>query len=88
MSALVGGVEREPMPVAGVDYPATFQLLGSWFGDEASCVDYLGEWRWPHGFVCPGCGWREYWRTAKGLWLCRSRKHKASAAAGTIFHRS
>jgi Transposase zinc-ribbon domain len=79
-------VEKEAMLVAGVDYPATFQQLRSWFEDEMSCVDYLGG-LWPDGFVCPKCGGGEYWRTARGLWLRRSCKHKASPTAGTIFHR-
>jgi hypothetical protein len=30
-------------PVAGVDYPQTFQQLREWFPDEVSCLEYLGK---------------------------------------------
>lgn len=75
-------------PVAGVDYPATFQQLQSWFADESTCVEYLAGLRWPNGFVCPACGHREYWRTGAGLWMCTSCARRTSVTAGTIFHRS
>jgi transposase-like protein len=75
-------------PVSGVDYPATFQQLQSWFADESSCVEYLAQLRWPDGFVCPACGARDSWRTATGLWMCTSCQRRTSVTAGTIFHRS
>lgn len=31
------------MPVAGVDYPATFAQLTSWFPDDEACGSYLAE---------------------------------------------
>jgi transposase-like protein len=74
--------------VAGVDYPATFQQLRSWFPDDDACVEYLARLRWPDGFVCPRCDSSESWRTSSGLWLCGSCRHKTSVTAGTIFHRS
>jgi transposase-like protein len=76
------------MPVAGVDYPATFQELLSWFPVDAACVEYLAGLRWPEGFECPVCGGGESWRTGSGLWLCATCRHKTSVTAGTIFHRS
>src|SRR5207244_2257161 len=72
----------------GVDYPATFQQLQSWLGDEAACVEYLAGLRWPDGFVCPACGHRESWRTAEGLWMCRRCGRRTSVRADTLFHRS
>lgn len=75
-------------PVRGVDYPATYQQLVSWFRDEQACLDYLARLRWPDGFVCPACGWRLFWRTGTGLWMCTDCEHRTSVTAGTIFHRT
>jgi transposase-like protein len=76
------------MPVAGVDYPATFPQLLRWFPDDNSCRRYLEGLRWPQGFVCPVCGLAEGWRIASGDWMCRGCGRKTSVTAGTIFHRS
>lgn len=75
-------------PQAGVDYPATYQELLSWFPDDASCLDYMASVRWPDGFACPACTEREFWRTGKALWMCRDCGRKTSVTAGTIFHRT
>lgn len=45
----------EARPVAGVDYPRTYQQLQGWFPDDSACLDYLARLRWPAGFVCPAC---------------------------------
>ena len=74
--------------MSGQDYPATFQQLQSWFGDEASCRQYLAGLRWPDGFVCPSCGWREWWQTSTGLFMCTACERRTSVTAGTIFHRT
>ena len=76
------------MPVAGVDYPGTWQEFRGWFATEEDCVSYLARLRWPDGFACPLCGGREAWRTGSGLWLCTSCRRKTSVTAGTIMHRS
>jgi transposase-like protein len=76
------------MPVAGVDYPKTFQQLQTWFATDEACVEYLARLRWPDGFVCPACASTDSWRTSSGLWLCQSCRRKTSVTAGTIFHRS
>jgi hypothetical protein len=26
------------------------------YGSEDRCREAVFGWRWPHGFVCPGCG--------------------------------
>lgn len=75
-------------PVRGVDYPATYQQLLKWFPDDAACLDYLAGLRWPDGFVCPGCGGRQAWRTGAGLWMCTACQRRTSVTAGTIFHRT
>lgn len=75
-------------PIGGLDYPRTFQEFRAWFPDESSCLDYLEQLRWPEGFVCPVCGGRDAWRTARRLWMCAGCGRKTSPTAGTIFHRS
>jgi len=71
-----------------VDYPRTYQEFRDWFGDDAACLEYLGQLRWPDGFTCPRCGGGDSWRTASRLWMCAECGVKTSATAGTIFHRS
>ncbi|MDD2460742.1 MAG: IS1595 family transposase, partial [Kiritimatiellae bacterium] len=39
-------------PVAGEDYPRTYQQFLSWFADEKACRSYLQKCRWPQGFEC------------------------------------
>ena len=77
-----------PGPVAGVDYPGTWQAFESWFPDDDACRSYLERLRWPEGFRCPSCAATSAWRTESGLWMCKSCQRKTSATAGTIFHRS
>jgi transposase-like protein len=81
-------VESDGHPVAGVDYPQTYQQLQRWFPDDAACLEYLARLRWSAGFVCPACAGGESWRTRQGLWMCRACGRKTSVAAGTIFHRT
>ena len=75
-------------PVGGVDYPRTFQEFREWFPDDAACVTYLAQLRWPTGFVCPVCAKDRAWETAKGQWKCAACGRKTSVTAGTIFHRT
>ena len=73
---------------AGVDYPATFSQLQSWFVDDSACRQYLERLRWPDGFCCPVCESPEAWRIASGAWMCRDCGRKTSVTAGTIFDRT
>lgn len=75
-------------PEAGVDYPRTYADLLEWFPDDASCLEYLGQLRWPDGFVCPKCSKTEFWKTSAGLWMCPTCGRRTSVTAGTIFHRT
>ncbi|HOX01672.1 MAG TPA: IS1595 family transposase [Candidatus Paceibacterota bacterium] len=73
-------------PVAGQDYPGTYQQFLQWFGEEAACRRYLLQCRWPDGFACPRCGKKtEPWTTARGYLHCRLCGGEVSATAGTIF---
>jgi transposase-like protein len=75
-----------PSPVAGEDYPRTYQQFLSWFAEEKACRLYLQKCRWPHGFECAQCGWRgDPWTTARGYLHCRGCGSETSVTAGTIF---
>ena len=79
-------MDNETRPVAGVDYPRTFQEMDDWFRDEAACRDYVWRLRWPAGFVCPHCGAAgEAWIMSDDLMRCRSCHRRTSLTAGTIF---
>jgi transposase-like protein len=76
----------ESHPVAGVDYPRTFQEMEQWFRDEAACRDYIRRLRWPDGFICPHCGVNgEPWSMSDELLRCSSCRARTSLTAGTIF---
>lgn len=73
-------------PVAGVDYPQTFQAMDERFRDDDACRDYIRRLRWPRGFVCPHCGAAgEPWAMAGGWLRCRACRKETSLTAGTIF---
>ena len=75
-------------PEPGIDYPTKYQELLTWFPDNQACLDYLAKLRWPQGFICPGCGATDFWRTADDLWMCQACARRTSVTAGTIFHRT
>jgi transposase-like protein len=76
-------------PVAGKDYPRTYQEFLEWFSDEKACRDYLVRCRWPQGFECARCGMKaEPWTTGRGYLHCRQCGSEISATAGTIFDRT
>jgi transposase-like protein len=66
-------------------YPRTVLELEDWFRTEPACRDYLGQLRWPEGFVCPRCGGWGSWPATRGRLLCRNCRYQASLTAGTIF---
>lgn len=77
--------ERD-LPIAGEDYPATYQQFLEWFPNDGACREYVQQCRWKEGFVCPHCGKASVpWGTARGLFHCRLCGHQTSATAGTIF---
>lgn len=79
-------MQNPDTPVAGVDYPRTFQEFDAWFGSEAACHQYLCRLRWPQGFVCPRC--RSVvtpWVTGRGLLQCPCCQRQSSVTAGTLF---
>ncbi len=77
-------------PVAGADYPRTFQEFDDWFCSEDNCLQYIAKLRWPQGFRCPACGVAPENPSlmGRGLFLCRQCKRQTSITAGTLFHQT
>lgn len=76
-------------PIAGHDYPETYQEFLEWFPDDQACRRYLVRCRWPDGFVCTSCGnASEPWVTGRGYLHCRQCGKELSVTAGTIFERT
>lgn len=68
------------------DFPKNEIEFDRRFQHEQACLDYLFDLRWPEGFVCPDCGHRQHWKSARDLYLCRRCQKQISVTAGTIFH--
>lgn len=68
------------------DFPKNQMDFDRRFHDEASCVEYLFQIRWPEGFSCPRCGNSGFWKSSRGLYVCSSCEYHQSVTAGTIFH--
>jgi transposase-like protein len=78
--------ETPKMPVAGRDYPRTWDQFLDWFPDNDACRRYLEAIRWKHGFVCSGGGEAgEAFRGSRDRWICRHCRHQSTVTAGTIF---
>lgn len=70
------------------DFPKNELEFDRRFSQESACLEYLFYLRWPEGFVCPECGSAAYWRSSRGLYLCRHCQRQQSVTSGTIFHGS
>lgn len=83
-------MEEPRHPVAGIDYPKTFQEFDEWFSSDDACIDYIAKLRWPRGFCCPNCGdiTKKPSLTGRGLFLCRKCKRQTSITSGTLFHKT
>ncbi len=76
-------------PVAGQDYPRTWDQFVDWFGDEAACLQYLERVRWPNGFECPHCASvGDPYRVTRGRLVCRACRYQGTVSAGTIFDKT
>ena len=79
-------MDSDSHPVAGVDYPRTFQEMDQWFRDDEACREYIRRLRWPAGFMCPHCGVSGVpWIMSNKLLRCRSCHARTSLIAGTVF---
>jgi len=79
-----------PRGSAVTDFPRSLIEFQRCFPDEAACATYLFAARWPHGFVCPGCGKTKAWelQTKPSTWECAGCRKQTSVTAGTIMHHS
>ena len=56
------------------------------YGSEDRCREAVFRWRWPRGFVCPGCGGQKHCLIkTRNLYQCTSCRRQTSLIAGTIF---
>jgi transposase-like protein len=75
--------------VAGRDYPQTYREFVEFYPDEAACMAYLEQLRWPAGFVCPICHRAAApWRQTRGRRVCPSCRRQVSITAGTILDKT
>src|SRR5208337_4732151 len=72
-------VDTTRHPLAGLDYPRTFQAMDERFRDDEACREYIRRLRWPKGFTCLHCGEvGEPWVMAGGWLRCRACRKKTS----------
>jgi len=70
-------------------FPKTLKEFREQFSQEDACFAYLGQSRWPEGFVCPRCGAKTHWLKARRqVYECTQCGQQTSVTAGTILHRS
>ena len=71
-------------------FPKSLIQFQGRFASESECAEYLFERRWPHGFVCPGCGDGRAWllKTKAFTYECAACGRQTSVTAGTIMHAS
>ena len=68
------------------DFPNNEAEFNKRFFEESNCEKYLFNCRWPEGFVCSKCGFKRYWKTANGLYMCHRCESQHSITAQTIMH--
>jgi len=73
-------------PIAGSDYPRSWDEFLAFFPDEAARLAYLERLSWPDGFVCSRCGRTGTpWRGSRRRLVCRSCGRGTTVTAGTLF---
>lgn len=72
----------------GESFPHNLVAFIERFATEEACAEYLAALRWPEGFVCPACGARKGWPTARGTIFCAACERQTSLTAGTILHKT
>ncbi|MBN1837363.1 MAG: IS1595 family transposase [Spirochaetales bacterium] len=76
-------------PLAGRDYPRSWNQLRACFPDDSACLSCLPPLRWPEGFVCPACGSSDGpYSCARTRVTCRGCHHQTTVTAGTIFDKT
>ena len=68
-------------------FPTTLKEFREQFSEEAACFEYLGQSRWPAGFVCPRCSGRKYWvKARRSVYECSACGQQTFVPAGTLLH--
>ncbi len=69
------------------EYPQSENEFNDLFSSAERYIPYLFKLRWPNGFVCPMCGYDQYWESdtekITGHYKCQRCKRKTSITAGT-----
>jgi transposase-like protein/DNA-directed RNA polymerase subunit RPC12/RpoP len=79
-------LEREDL-----SFPQSLPEFQKLFPDDAACVAWLEQARWPDGFVCPHCGLKaDPFRFANRptVYRCRKCGQNTSLTVGTVMERS
>ena len=64
-------------------------LFQEQFRNEDDCYKWLFSTRWPNGFSCPNCSWKQYSLiSTRRLYKCLKCGYQASLTSGTIFHKT
>ena len=67
-------------------FPQNLFEFQSQFATEEACRKYLFSCRWPDGFACSRCGYRNAYELIRlRRWQCAGCRHQVSLTAGTIF---
>jgi transposase-like protein len=86
---MVEQVTSPRRPLAGKDYPRSYQEFHAWFPDDQACAAYLADLRWPDGFLCPACGVAQRpWTASRGRLVCAACRHQTSVTAGTVLDKT
>ena len=70
-------------------FPTSLPEFQKVFPSDIACADYLGQLRWPNGFICPDCSWtgEPYrFKARPGVLRCRQCKVNTYLTAGTTMH--
>lgn len=84
----MSSTENSGADESGAAFPRNLMEFVERFATDKACWEYLRTVRWPQGFVCPQCGVRDGWATARGTMYCRGCDRQTSPTAGTILHNS
>ena len=68
------------------DFPESEIEFEQRFSNERACQQYLAKMKWPYGFVCRKCGHRQYWESARDIYISTRCEKPHSLTAGTVMH--
>lgn len=58
------------------------------FSDDASCAEYLANFKWAEGYTCVKCGHNASQIRKNHSRTCNKCSHTESASANTLFHKN